>query len=134
MFNVTVMALKYALLAGLYIFLIIVLRTIYLDARERGAKTSPRLVVLKGEAARGTAYPLSGELLIGREVEGGLSVPDSFVSTRHARVYADGGGFVVEDLGSKNGTFLNGRRLSGGKLLQPGDRIKLGETILQFLE
>ena len=54
------------------------------------------------------------------------------VSRHHARIVADGDRFTLEDLGSKNGTFLHGRRLDGPAEIQDGDRFELGRTTLVF--
>jgi pSer/pThr/pTyr-binding forkhead associated (FHA) protein len=54
---------------------------------------------------------------------------DPEVSRRHARIVLTGAGAEVEDLGSTNGTFVNGRRITGRTALQPGDRIAFGNTV-----
>lgn len=133
MFNLAITVLKLALLLALYAFLFAILRTIRADiASLREPKA--RLVALKGAVSRGASFPLSREVVIGRDVEDGISFPDPYISSRHARVFADGEGFLIEDLGSTNGIYVNGRRLAGATRLRAGDRIKLGETILQFVE
>ena len=59
------------------------------------------------------------------------STDDTFVSQLHARVYLVDGQPMVEDLGSTNGTYLNGNRLNGARLLHPGDRLQVGNTVLE---
>ncbi len=56
---------------------------------------------------------------------------DTFVSQRHARVFIVDGQAMVEDLGSTNGSFHNGNRLVGSRLLHPGDRVQFGYTVLE---
>jgi pSer/pThr/pTyr-binding forkhead associated (FHA) protein len=56
---------------------------------------------------------------------------DSFVSQRHARIYVLDGQPMVEDLGSTNGSFHNGTRLQGSRLLHQGDRVQVGYTVLE---
>ena len=92
-----------------------------------------RLVILEPKARRGQTFALgAGEITIGRDpgctvmIEG-----DTFVSQRHARVYAVDGQAMVEDLGSTNGSFHNGNRLHGSRLLHRGDRIQVGYTVLE---
>jgi pSer/pThr/pTyr-binding forkhead associated (FHA) protein len=93
-----------------------------------------RIVILEPKAKRGTTFALNGdnEITIGRDpgctvmIEG-----DSFVSHRHARIYVLDGQPMVEDLGSTNGSFHNGNRLSGSRLLQQGDRVQVGYTVLE---
>lgn len=91
-----------------------------------------RVVILEPKAKRGTTFALNGEITIGRDpgctvmIEG-----DTFVSQRHARIYVVEGQPMVEDLGSTNGSFHNGNRLHGSRLLQPGDRVQVGYTVLE---
>jgi pSer/pThr/pTyr-binding forkhead associated (FHA) protein len=77
----------------------------------------------------GKAYTLSkSEIVIGRDVNADVVINTAEVSRRHARLYLDGGVYVVEDLGSTNGTFVNGQRLTVSAPLRSGDIIMLGEA------
>ena len=73
-----------------------------------------------------------GENLIGRAAESVLWVDDTAVSRRHARVLIDDSGAVLEDLGSKNGTLIRGRRISGTRKLADKDPIQIGPAHLIF--
>ena len=75
---------------------------------------------------------IAGELLIGRSASGeGALGGDPELSRSHARVFAEpGGGLAVEDLGSTNGTFVNGERVSGARSLPPGSTLRMGRTDL----
>ena len=88
------------------------------------------LVVESGPRA-GTRVELAGELVLGREQ--GVVLGDAQCSRRHARLYLDAQGVVVEDLGSRNGTWVNGHRIAGPTRLSPGDQLYVGSTTL-FLE
>ena len=78
----------------------------------------------------GKVYTLDkDQMVIGRDSLTDLVVPDAEVSRRHARIYMQGGGYVLEDLGSTNGCFVNGQRLSGPQPLRSGDTIMFGEKI-----
>jgi len=91
-----------------------------------------RLVVLEPKARRGQAYELGGEITIGRDPSSTVVVTDdTFVSQHHARIYDVEGQAMVEDLGSTNGSFHNGNRLVGARVLQPGDRVQFGYTVLE---
>ena len=70
------------------------------------------------------------ELIFGREEGLGGSIHDGDLSRRHARVRRDGVSFLLEDLGSTNGTWLNGERLDGARLMVDGDRVQMGRTTL----
>ncbi len=91
------------------------------------------LRVVSGAAA-GTEVVLDGEFVVGRGESGrGNLANDTEISRRHARFHrANGGRFVVEDLGSTNGTYVNGRRISGPTELSSGDEIELGQTVVRF--
>ena len=80
----------------------------------------------------GARFDLSSpELTIGRATGCQVSLPDdTFASTLHARVFARDGRMYVEDLGSTNGTFLNGMRVAAPAVLQPGDQLQVGHTVL----
>ena len=70
---------------------------------------------------------------MGRGEKGsGNLAEDTEISRRHARFHRENGNFVVEDLGSTNGTYVNGRRLAGPAVLSPGDEIQLGKTLVKF--
>src|SRR5215210_657162 len=89
-----------------------------------------RLRVTAGNA-QGSEIQISEELVIGRQAsEEGQLGQDAEISREHARIARSGDHFVVEDLGSTNGTFLNGRRIVKEELLSPGDRIQVGATTL----
>jgi hypothetical protein len=88
------------------------------------------LVIHEGPGA-GTEHPVDGELVLGRERDSAdLVLDDPGVSRRHARVLSDGGGVIVEDLGSSNGTYVNGERISGPVELGAGDELQIGATVL----
>src|SRR5262249_27255036 len=75
-------------------------------------------------------YPLTGPVLIARDPNADVVVADDEVSTRHASFMVVDGGAAVEDLGSTNGTFVNGQRVTGSRELAAGDRVRLGATVL----
>ena len=100
---------------------------------RRGRPGVPfRLTVAEPPRLRGARFDLSSpELTIGRATGCQVSLPDdTFASTLHARVFARDGRMYVEDLGSTNGTFLNGMRVAAPAVLQPGDQLQVGHTVL----
>ena len=96
--------------------------------RDRAA----RLVVLEPRHRRGMAGAIDREITLGRDPSCTISIQDdSYVSQLHLRVYDHDGQPMVEDLGSTNGTYHNGNKMLGAKLLHPGDRIQVGTTVIE---
>jgi DNA-binding winged helix-turn-helix (wHTH) protein len=75
---------------------------------------------------------VDGENLIGREPSCGVWLDESGVSRRHARLEVDGDRASLEDLGSKNGTWVNGDPVKGLRRLAGGDKVQIGPVILEF--
>lgn len=147
--------LKFGFLVVLYLFLIWVVRSSWRELRRSGAGVhatplpigeatgmypavaglgeeeqvgSPQLVVVRATGHEGgSAYDVEEGLTLGRgEVE--IHLEDPFASTRHARILRQGHAFVLEDLGSTNGTYLNDHPLDGPQPLHNGDRIWIGDS------
>jgi hypothetical protein len=98
-----------------------------------GPDGAPRLRVESAAGLRdGVAYDLSEGALLGRGDAADIRLEDSFASSRHAQLLPHGDVMVVEDLGSTNGTYLNGQPLSGPQPLHPGDRIRIGDSEFTF--
>jgi pSer/pThr/pTyr-binding forkhead associated (FHA) protein len=146
--------LKYVFLGVLYIFVLWAIRAVYMELRPASArqpraarapaptpsrppskknkKAPTRAAVIEGNAYKGKTFKLSEELTIGRAEKCTLVLDDAYVSQMHARIFPKGEVFVVEDLGSTNGTYLNRQRLSAPAELQRGDRVKIGKTVLEM--
>ncbi len=88
-----------------------------------------RLVVRRGPQPN-QIYDLNKDIVtLGRDITNDIVINDPEVSRHHLRLTRGAGGFTIEDLGSTNGTFINGQRLSGAKPLNNGDMVGLGETV-----
>jgi hypothetical protein len=152
--------LDYVFLALLYLFLLRVVRAVWVELREprlvpmtpragadasatgptatgpggkRGRSGPKRLVLVGPDEAQGTTFALDGELTIGRAPGCAVALPsDTFVSQVHARVFRRGDDYWVEDLGSTNGTSVNGRKLVGAVPLRRGDRVQVGRSVLEL--
>jgi hypothetical protein len=94
---------------------------------------APRLVALDGPMARVSWTIPIGQSTIGRDAATGIVVEDDSVSRRHASVARDDDRVVLNDLGSTNGTWINGRRLYGKQELRAGDTVRLGHVSLAFV-
>lgn len=77
------------------------------------------------------SFPPGGHALAGRSQEVDIHLEDTFVSSKHALFEMTGRGLQVEDLRSTNGTQVNGSDVEGARLLQPGDRVEIGDTVLR---
>jgi hypothetical protein len=87
--------------------------------------------VMRSGPTPGVTFPLEGDqLIIGRDPSNSVSIHDAEISRKHSRLSFQGGKYVLEDLGSTNGTFVNGQRLAGPVVLKPGDVVSLGEQIV----
>ena len=99
------------------------------------AAADPHLVVNRSSSLPvGTTYDVAGGATIGRSRGSRIPITDQFISTSHARVFRKGHFWFVEDLGSLNGTYVNGRRISGEQQLHVRDEIRVGETVLRWEE
>lgn len=161
MLDPVAVALKFGFLAVLYLFLLWVARSALKDLR-RTAKpgqaaaapayedatglhpaanafggdaggAEPRLRVEEAAGLRsGDAYDLSDGALLGRGDQADIRLDDAFASGRHARLVPHGEVMVLEDLGSTNGTYLNGEPVRGPQPLHDGDRIRIGDSEFTF--
>lgn len=95
--------------------------------------TAKRLVITSGPKA-GLELPLTGESLsIGRSSESALVIRDDYTSSHHARLVLRGDSWTIEDLDSTNGTFVNGKRVTGASVsLSLGTPIKVGATTFEL--
>ena len=107
-------------------------------ARERSAPiprrdVGPRRLVVTAGPLRGTTLPLSSSaILIGRAASCTLVLDDDYSSSRHARVFPQDGEWLVEDLGSTNGTFLGRDRVEQPTVVRPGAQIRVGQSTLEL--
>ncbi len=101
-------------------------------SRGRSNRPPSRLTVLEPKVRKGSAYPIGSELTVGRGAQCNVGVPDdTFASQLHARVQLRNGAMWLEDLGSTNGTHLNGAKLTMPVQLTIGDRVQIGSTIFE---
>jgi hypothetical protein len=149
----TLLALKIAFLVLLYLFIWRIVRSATRDLRapqesmilspldaasltaQPAQRASGRLVVLESPALDGgDVYPLDTQpLTVGRGTNNDLALSgDEYASGRHARFERRRDGVWLEDIGSTNGTFVNGIRVTRERRLAPGDVVRIGETDLRF--
>jgi hypothetical protein len=152
-------ALKLGFLAVLYVFLLWMARSAMRDLaryggtsaaaepvdapgprrRERGAKprpgASPRLQVVAAMGHEpGTTFDVEDGATFGRSDAADIRVDDPFASSSHARIFPRDGLMYLEDMGSTNGTYLNGRQVKTEQRLSPSDTIRIGDSEYRYEE
>jgi hypothetical protein len=152
-------ALKFGFLAVLYLFLLWVVRSSARDlarysgraasepveapsparrarpAAERRDGGAPRLVVVAAMGHEpGKTFDVAGGALFGRTDRADIRVEDPFASSSHARIDNRGGTMYLEDMGSTNGTYLNGRKVQSAERLDVGDTIRIGDSEYRYEE
>ena len=137
-FLLTVWVVRLLFLALLYLFLFRIARALVGDlraaAREPGAELGRLVVVASpaGEPEEGTSLALDAIATIGRDVNNAVVVEDQFVSAEHAILTFRGRAWYLEDLGSTNGTFVNGAPVDEVTPLGFGDVIQIGQVRMRL--
>ena len=89
-------------------------------------------MVVDGPLA-GRSFQLgSAPVMLGRSAEATIPLEDDYASGRHARLFAQGSKWFLEDLGSTNGTYLQDQRLSRATVVDPGARFRVGRTVMEL--
>ena len=154
-------ALKFAFLIVLYLFLLWVARSSMKDLRrsqelpgaadtaappgreprrragpDLRAGVQPRLEVVAAMGHEpGAVFDLgNGGATMGRSASADIEVDDPFASSAHARIFPRGDFMFIEDMGSTNGTYLNGRQLRRPEQLKMADKIRIGDTEYRYQE
>ncbi len=137
-FLLVVWVVRILFLVLLYVFLYRIIRALLRDlriaAREPGTSLG-RLVVVaspSGEPGAGRSFDLDAITTLGRDVNNAIVIEDPFASSEHAVLTYRGRGWYVEDLGSTNGTFVNGRVVAAVAPLGFGDEIAIGQVRLRL--
>jgi pSer/pThr/pTyr-binding forkhead associated (FHA) protein len=148
----TLLILKVAFLVLLYGFIVLVVRTATKDIggapqesiilgaadaaalrTELGVKPGSFLVVASPDLEQGSTVEVKSSTTVGRDLGSGIRLErDEFVSARHARIEPRTDAVWIDDLGSTNGTFVNGARVTSARALRPGDIVRIGETELRL--
>jgi len=143
--------LKLFLLLLLYLFFLRVLRAVWAEVNppklveaqpkpKRGSRRTaakgkhapPVLRLIAPAELRGRSFPLAEEITLGRAAGCQVTIDDTYASQLHARVFQREGKVYVEDLGSTNGTYLNRHKVTGPMVVQRGDKLQIGNTVLEL--
>lgn len=131
------------ILSVFWIIIFFALRIMYKDIKggnkreRRERKSSFGLEVIEACSncllRRGSVIPVQREVTIGRRTDNTLVLEEDYVSGHHAKIYLRNNDCILEDLGSTNGTLLNGRRVEKREVLKSGDGIKIGNSIFKLI-
>ena len=137
--DVGILILRVLFVALLYLFLLVIGVFIWRDLHSRPAmSTAPVAAILRvvdgarSGLRRGAALALGTETTVGRATGSGLVLPDETVSSRHALLRHVDGRWWLEDLGSTNGTRVNGRPIASATVVVPGDVLEFGGVRLRL--
>lgn len=136
---------KYILTFIIYMFIFKITKLIYIDIKkmaiwEEKKVTNPHLKLLSSieqtsENAVTEIFPLKNtQIIIGRSLECEIAISDQHISSQHAQLNKTNQGYTLQDLGSANGTYVSGQKISSPIYLKEGDEILLGITKLVFSE
>ncbi len=145
--RIFLLVIKFGLLAILYLFIIRIFYFILSDLRRVSCKAGKygagqqamagaKLVVTESNdpsISRGEVVNMHSETLLGRGHHNQIIITDPFVSHDHAKIIFQQGDFFLEDLGSINGTYINGVRVTGSERLTHGDTIRIAGVTFKFV-
>ena len=101
-------------------------------ARASKRNARGQVTIIEPPALAGAVMSIGDEFSIGRAAQCSLTLDDTFVSQHHASIAWQDRRYVVGDAGSTNGTFINDERLTEAVALRPGDKVRIGSTVLEF--
>ncbi|MCE5286646.1 MAG: FHA domain-containing protein [Pelosinus sp.] len=140
--NIVGVILQYCFVALVYLFLLKIIRVIYKDLKLPEGKENSysrkthiaqlTLVDAGGVKFTEQEFSIAESLSIGRANTNDIAIDATFVSHEHVCITKNRGQYLITDLNSTNGTFLNGRRLLEEKVLTSGDLIKIGPAVFKF--
>ena len=134
--------LKIVLIVIIYVIIVQALKIMSKDVKRSGGPSRGKNLGWKlrveysddgGSFVGGDVIPIGNKISIGRNSANQMVLPSQSVSSYHVKIYFEDGRYMLEDLNSTNGTFINGIRVDK-KSLQPGDEIRISETVLFVLD
>lgn len=125
--------LKIIFLLLIYVFLWQVARSMrsHVAPGARRSKSAREFVVVRSDTLAGQRFPLERPKVVGRSIDADIVIDDAYASEFHLRVGLQDGEVTLNDLGSTNGTYLNGRRVTVPTVITRGDEIQIGKTIFE---
>jgi pSer/pThr/pTyr-binding forkhead associated (FHA) protein len=96
-----------------------------------GKRAGRRVVVVRSDTQAGMTFGVTGATVVGRSNQADVMLEDPYASEFHLRLVSQDGVLTVSDLGSTNGTYVNGRRITTPTALQRGDALQVGKTVME---
>jgi len=127
--------LKLIFVALLFLFLWQIARTItiHLGVKERSSRrrSAKEIVIVRSDSQSGLEIPIDSVVVMGRSEQADVILDDSYASEFHLRFSLDNGNLFVQDLGSTNGTYVNGRRITAPVTVTRGDAVQVGKSVME---
>ena len=98
---------------------------------RRRRKEGTRVVIIKSDTQKGADVEVQDVVVLGRSEEADVLLDDPYASDFHMRLVAQENGIVLHDLGTTNGTYVNGRRVTAPTTLRRGDNVQVGKTVME---
>lgn len=98
---------------------------------KRERREGRRLLMVRSETQQGLEVEVTDATVLGRSSEADVLLDDPYASEFHMRLLAQENGLVLHDLGSTNGTYVNGRRVTAPTTLRRGDSVQVGKTVME---
>lgn len=98
---------------------------------RRARKEGNKILFVRSESQQGVEVEVSSATVLGRSAEADFMLEDPYASDFHTRLVAQDNGLTLHDLGSTNGTYVNGRRVTAPTQLRRGDTIQIGKTVME---
>ncbi|MFO7293582.1 MAG: FHA domain-containing protein [Actinomycetes bacterium] len=99
---------------------------------ERRRRRGTKVVIVRSDTQAGLDFTVTDATVIGRSPEADIVIDDPYASEFHLRLVATENGLTLHDLGSTNGTYLNGRRVTAPAELRRGDAVQVGKTVMEI--
>lgn len=141
MFELISQVLRYVFIILIYLFIFSILRLMYLDVKSMTSggeslddaylKVVNRLDSLNFKMQE--YYVIDGDITLGRSARNDVVIKDKFVSKNHLKILDKNQAYYIEDLGSANGTFLNGAKIEPNELIELQNNDKIGVGFIQFI-
>lgn len=99
---------------------------------ERRRRRGTKVVIVRSDSQAGRDFTVTDATVVGRSPEADIVIDDPYASEFHLRLVASDNGLTLHDLGSTNGTYLNGRRVTAPAELRRGDAVQVGKTVMEI--